>query len=153
MKHKVESRLLESERKFSRSVVSDSLQPHGLPPGSSLHGILQARLLEWVAMPVSRGSSQPRDQTQISYVSFIWNILICLGLIPGLGRSSGKGNGYLLQYSCLENSMDGGAWWATVHGVARSRTRLSNFDFTFHFHALEKEMATRSSVLAWRINP
>ena len=47
--------------------------------------------------------------------------------------------------------MDGGAWWATVHGVARSRTRLSNFVFTFHFHALEKEMATHSSVLAWRI--
>ena len=47
--------------------------------------------------------------------------------------------------------MDGGAWWATVHGVAKSRTRLSDFTFTFHFHALEKEMATHSSVLAWRI--
>ena len=47
--------------------------------------------------------------------------------------------------------MDGGAWWAAVHGVAKSRTRLSNFTFTFHFHALEKEMATHSSVLAWRI--
>ena len=56
-----------------------------------------------------------------------------------------------LQYSCLENPMDGGAWWAAVHGVARSRTRLSDFPFTFHFHALEKEMATHSSVLAWRI--
>ena len=63
----------------------------------------------------------------------------------------GEGNGTPLQYSCLENPMDGGAWWAAVHGVARSRTRLSNFTFTFHFHALEKEMATRSSVLAWRI--
>ena len=47
--------------------------------------------------------------------------------------------------------MDGGAWWAAVHGVAKSRTRLSDFTFTFHFHALEKEMATHSSVLAWRI--
>ena len=47
--------------------------------------------------------------------------------------------------------MDGGAWWAAVHGVAKSRTRLSDFPFTFHFHALEKEMATHSSVLAWRI--
>ena len=47
--------------------------------------------------------------------------------------------------------MDGGAWWATVHGVAKSRTRLNDFTFTFHFHALEKEMATHSSVLAWRI--
>ena len=56
-----------------------------------------------------------------------------------------------LQYSCLENPMDGGAWWAAVHGVAKSGTRLSDFTFTFHFHALEKEMATHSSVLAWRI--
>ena len=52
---------------------------------------------------------------------------------------------------CLENSMDGGAWWAVVHGVSKSRTRLSDLTFTFHFHALEKEMATHSSVLAWRI--
>jgi len=65
--------------------------------------------------------------------------------------SFGEGNGTPLQYSCLENPMDGGAWWATVHGVAKSRTRLSDFTFTFHFHALEKEMATHSSVLAWRI--
>ena len=60
-------------------------------------------------------------------------------------------SGTPLQYSCLENPMDGGAWWAAVHGVAKSRTRLSDFTFTFHFHALEKEMATHSSVLAWRI--
>ena len=52
---------------------------------------------------------------------------------------------------CLENPMDGGAWWAAVHGVAKSWTRLSDLTFTFHFHALEKEMATLSSVLAWRI--
>ena len=63
----------------------------------------------------------------------------------------GEGNGNPLQYSCLENPMDGGAWWAAVHGVAKSRTRLSDFTFTFHFHALEKEMATHSGVLAWRI--
>ena len=56
-----------------------------------------------------------------------------------------------LQYSCLEDPMDGRAWWAAVHGVAKSRTRLSEFPFTFHFHALEKEMATHSSVLAWRL--
>ena len=60
-------------------------------------------------------------------------------------------DGTPLQYSCLENPMDGGAWCAAVHGVARSRTWLSDFTFTFHFHALEKEMATHSSVLAWRI--
>ena len=63
----------------------------------------------------------------------------------------GEGNGTPLQYSCLENPMDGGAWWAAVHGVAKSQTRLSDFTFTFHFHALEKEMATHSSVIAWRI--
>ena len=62
-----------------------------------------------------------------------------------------EGNGTPLQYSCLENPMDGGAWYAAVHGVAKSRTRLSDFTFTFHFHALEKEMATHSSVFAWRI--
>ena len=61
----------------------------------------------------------------------------------------GEGNGTPLQYSCLENPIDGGAWWAAVDGVAKSRTRLS--DFTFTFHAVETEMATHSSVLAWRI--
>ena len=61
------------------------------------------------------------------------------------------GNGTPLQYSCLENPMDGGAWWAAIYGVAQSGTRLSDFTFTFHFHALEKEIVTHSSVLAWRI--
>ena len=64
---------------------------------------------------------------------------------------SGEGNGTPLQYSCLENPMGGGAWWAAVHGVPPSWTQLSDFIFTFHFHALEKEMATHSTVLAWRI--
>ena len=63
----------------------------------------------------------------------------------------GEGNGTPLQHSCLENPMDGGAWQAVVHGVAKNQTRLSDFTFPFHFHALEKEMATHSSVLAWRI--
>ena len=63
----------------------------------------------------------------------------------------GEGNGNPLQYASLENPMDGGAWKAAVHAVAKSRTGLSDFTFTFHFHALEKEMATHSSVLAWRI--
>ena len=72
-------------------------------------------------------------------------------VMTNLGSIFGEGNGNPLQYSCLENPMDGGAWWAAVHGVARSRTRLSDFTFTFHYHALEKEMATHSSVLAWRI--
>jgi len=62
-----------------------------------------------------------------------------------------EGNGTPLQYSCLENPMDGGAWKAAVHGVAEGWTQLSNFTLTFHFPALEKEMATHSSVLPWRI--
>ena len=60
-------------------------------------------------------------------------------------------NGNPLQYSCLENPMGRGNWWTEVHGVVKSRTRLSDFTFTFHFHALEKEMAAHSSVLAWGI--
>ena len=63
----------------------------------------------------------------------------------------GENYGSPLQSSCLESPMDGGAWWAAVHGDAKSRTRLSDFTFTFHFHALEKEMATHTSVFAWRI--
>ena len=63
----------------------------------------------------------------------------------------GEGDGTPLQYFCLENPMDRGAWWAAVHGVMKSRTRLSDFTFTFNFQELEKEMATHSSVFAWRI--
>ena len=74
-----------------------------------------------------------------------------LGSIPGSGRSPGEGNGNPLRYLYLENPMDGGAWWAAVYGVAKSRTRLSDFTFTFHFHALEKAMAPHSSTLTWRI--
>ena len=70
---------------------------------------------------------------------------------PWLYHIIGEGDVTPLQYSCLENPMDRGALWAAVHGVAKSRTRLSNFSSTFHFYALEKEMATHSSVLAWRI--
>ena len=75
------------------------------------------------------------------------DIIYYLGLLSYIG----EGNGNPVQLGCLENPMDGGAWWAAVHGVAKSQTWLSNFTFTFHFHALEKEMATHSSVLAWRI--
>ena len=71
--------------------------------------------------------------------------------IGSLVHFSGEGNDTQLQYSCLENPTDGGAWWAAVHGVSKSWTRLRDFTFTFHFPALEKEMATHSSVLAWRI--
>ena len=75
----------------------------------------------------------------------------CLRVIQLGNGTAGEGNGTPLQYSCLENPMDRGAWWAAVHGVAKSWTQLIDFTFTFHFHALEKEMATHASVLAWRI--
>ena len=68
-----------------------------------------------------------------------------------VNSTSREGDGTPRQYSCLENPTDGGAWCAAVHGVTKSWTWLSNFTFTFHFHALEKEMATHSNVLAWRI--
>ena len=69
--------------------------------------------------------------------------------LPSFILGDGEGDGTPL--SCLENPMERGAWWAAVHGVAKSQTRLSNFPFTFHFHTLGKEMTTHSSVLAWRI--
>ena len=118
-----------------------SLLPGDFPPTSTLR-------------PLPR-----RDGSDIPNPSLAWNVwfplrlhiflLFCLSLTREI---SGEGNGTPLQNSCLENPMDGGARKAAVHGVAESRTQLSNFTFTFHFHALEKEMATRSSVLAWRIS-
>ena len=76
-------------------------------------------------------------------------VTLSLILIPI--ANTGEGNGTPPQYSCLQSPMDGGARWAAVHGVAKSQARLSDFTFTFHFPALEKEMATHSSVLAWRV--
>ena len=90
---------------------------------------------------MSHSSTREAESAGYMYID-IWY----LSIYP-----SGEGNGTPLQYSCLENPMDGAAWWAAVHGVAKSRTWLNDFTFTFHVHALEKEMATHSSVLAWRI--
>ena len=84
-------------------------------------------------------------------MSFLFLTRICNRIRGTCSKIYGEGDGTPLQYSCLENPMDRGAWSAAVHGVANSRTRLSDFTFTFHFHALEKAMATYSSVLAWRI--
>ena len=130
-------------------------------PGSSVHGIFQTRILEWVVMPSSRVSSLPRDRACVSEVYLHWQVdslplvppgksldilvLRCeyvllqsfcgssdskesacnageLGPIPGSGRSPEEGNSLPLQYSCLENPVDRGAWWATVHEVTKSRT-------------------------------
>ena len=89
-----------------------------------------------------------KDKYCMLYLGLAWWVRwqrICLKC------RSGEGDGTPLQYSYLKNPMDGAAWWAAVHGVTKNRTRLSDFTFTFHFYALEKEMATHSSVLAWRI--
>ena len=86
-----------------------------------------------------------------SWLSGSWRSFLYSSSVQFFCVFFGEGNGTPLMYSCLENAMDRGAWWAAVHGVAKSWTWLSNFTFTFHFHALEKEMATHSSVLAWRI--
>ena len=102
--------------------------------GPTHSSILDHRLWEW--------GLETYILTSSSAASDVW---------ASLRLYIGEGNGTPLQYSCLENPMDQGAWWAAVHGVAKSWTRLSDFTFTFHFHALEKEMATHSSVLAWRI--
>ena len=97
-------------------------------------------------MRFSSGNSHPSPSPSLHLHTSGWDT-ICMGIL----LQSREGNGTLLQYSCLENPMDRGTWWAAVHGVTKSRTRLSDFTLTFHFHSLEKEMATYSNVLAWRI--
>ena len=81
----------------------------------------------------------------------LFNCSVQLCMCKTIRMVNGEGNGNPLQYSCLENPMDGGAWSGAVHGIPKSQTQLSDFTFTCHFHALEKEMATHFSVLAWRI--
>ena len=110
------------------------------------------------ALPQSVGQSKSQGQTKSggcrieeSHLSARGNVFSTHSVKTLTASPGGDGNGTPLQYSCLENPMDGGAWWAAVHEVAKSRTRLSDFPFTFHFHALEKKMATHFSVLAWRI--
>jgi len=137
------------------------------PLGSSVHGILQATILEWVAIcfPVDLPDSgikptsleSPAQAGGFFTTTATWKVRNRLCMVENIAhlafylsvlRKSREGNGTPLQYSCLENPMDGGAWWAAVHGVLKSRTRLSDFIFNFHFPTLEKEMSTHSSVLA-----
>ena len=118
----------------------DSLQPHGLH---------HAKLL---CPPLSpRVCSNWRPLSRWCYLTILFSVITNWINKEGLVTGYGEGNGTPLQYSCLENPMDGRAWKAAVHGVTEGQTRLSDFTFTFHFHALEKEMATHSSVLARRI--
>ena len=98
-----------------------------------------------------------RTDGDIGHAADTWPLFTCAEqkcgdrVLGEVEKSSGEGNGTPLQYSCLENPVDGGAWKAAVHGIIEGQTRLSDFTFTFHSHALEKEMATHSSVLAWRL--
>ena len=105
-------------------------------PGSSIHGIFQARVLEWIAISFSRGSSQPRDRTRVScIVGRRFTVWATVALLRKCIVIVQRRQWHPLQYYCLENPMDGGAWKAAVHGVAEGWTRLSDFTFTFHFHA------------------
>ena len=105
--------------------------------------------LEKTLMLGGIGGRRKRGQQRMRWLDGITDLMKMS--LSKLWELVGEGNGDPPRYPCLENLMDGGAWWAAVNGVAEGRTRLSNFTFTFHFHALEKEMATHSSVLAWRI--
>ena len=107
-------------------------QEDPLEKGMAIRFSILAWRIPWTEKPGGRQSTGCKELDTIEWLT-------------------GEGNGNPLQYSCLENPMDGGAWWAAVHGVAKSWTQLSYFTFIFHFHVLEKEMATHSSVLAWRI--
>ena len=105
--------------------------------------------LSWVSLHGMANGFIELDKAVVLVISLVSLLWLCFSVcLPFDGR---EGNGTLLQYSCLENPMDGGAWWAAVHGVAKSWTRLNDFTFTFRFYALEKEMAAHSSVLLWRI--
>ena len=129
--------LPESRLRPALTICSSYLKPSNMPKPSGF------KQQQWFILHFRQGRTR-----QGPFCS------ICLGpktQMAGGSRRLGEGDGTPLQDSCLENPMGGGAWWAAVHGVARSGTRLSDFTFTFRFHALEKEMATHSSVLAWRI--
>jgi len=119
-----------------------------ISPSNEYSGVISFRM-DWLDVLVVQGTLK----SLLQYHSSKASILRCSAFFynPTLTSIQGEGNGNPLQYSCLENPMDRGAWWAAVHGVSKTWTQLSNFTFTFHFHALEKEMATHSSVLAWRI--
>ena len=103
--------------------------------------------LHYSCLEISMEDHKESDMTEwLTLLSFMYLCDLCRFI-----DNIREGNDTPLQHSCLENPMDGGAWKVAVHGVTEGRTRLSDFTFTFHFHALEKELATHSSVLAWRI--
>ena len=149
MKHKLESRLLgEMSQLFnmlSRLVITF------LPRSKRL-------LISWLQSPSAVILEPPKIKSDtvstvspsISHEVMGPDAMILVFWMLSFKPTFREGNGTPLQYSCLETPMDGEAWWAAVHGVAASQTQLSDFTFTFHFHTLEKERATHSSIPAWR---
>ena len=134
---------------ISHSVVSDSVTPRTVACHAPL-SIEFSRQESWNGLPFPPPRDLPNSGIEPrSPVRQADSLMVLLTMLHV--PSPGDSNGNPLQYSCLENPMDGGAWWAAVHGVAKSQARLSGFTFIFHFRALEKAMATHSSVLAWRI--
>ena len=119
--------IVKSESEVAQSCPTLSDPMDYVPPGSSVHGIFQARVLELGAIAFSELAI---FQYKIGFPGDSAGKESCyagdLGLIPGLGRFPGEGNGKPFQYSCLENPMDRGAWWAAVHGVAKSQARLND---------------------------
>ena len=133
--------------------MSNSSRPHGLAAYQAPLSMGFSRQEYWSGLPLP--SLNMLSRLVITFLPIHANPLpttLNEALFSnGRTQDLAIGSGTPLQYSCLENPMDGGAWKAAVHGVAEGRTQLSDFPFTFHFHALEKAMATHSSVLAWRI--
>ena len=113
-----------------------------LLPGGDKIRCYQTASKVWVYLTVTQADQRLKWMKEVR--KRIWHLNMTVWILR-------EGKGTPLQYSCLENPMDRGAWWAAVYGVAQSRTWMKDLTFTFHFHALEKEMATHSSVLAWRI--
>ena len=160
---------------FSCMVMSDSLRPHGLQHARLPRPSLSPWVCSNSCIPLFKylqhySPGEERNGTWkehlviiqagiLHYGIFLWNVTMnrvirmCAQSRSWywMGLFMEKAMAAQLQCSCLENPMDGGAWRTAVHGVAEGWTWLSDFTFTFHFHALEKEMATHSSVLAWRI--
>ena len=137
---------VKSEREVAQSCLTLRDPMDYSLPGSFVHGIFQARVLEWGAIALSGGSTT-------YLLLFLWGFKEspCKTLYRGPSVIYWRRQWHPTPVLVPGKSMDGGAWWAAVHGVAKSQTWLSDFPFTFYFHALEKEMAAHSSVLAWRI--
>ena len=128
----------QEHRRKERAIAKISFQQHLSPRSKTTYHILRALELN--------ANHRPHDGGQPVTASY------SVEKVEQVVSGAAFGKEWIpLQYSCLENPMDGGAWWAAVRGIAKSQTRLSDFTFTFHFHALEKEIATHSIVLAWRI--